>query len=466
MRYTLKTKFSLAIAMVVLLTVAVISFLTNYLFEEQFGAYMKRQQDQKTQAIAASLSQQYSIHTDTWNVESIHTIGMSALYEGYIIKVFDQRNRILWDAQAHDMSLCTDIMEDISIRMENKYPEINGDFTTKTLQLDNGSAAVGSVKVIYFGPFFLNESDFQFLDNFNTVLGGIALFSLLFSVLVGVLLAKRISTPILKTVDAAKQISDGDYSVRILERPGSSEVDMLMHSINDLAESLQKQEVLRKQLTADVAHELRTPIAIVQAQTEAMLDGVWAPTAVRLQSCHDEITRMGKLVNDLENLAKADADNLKLKKTEFNFLELVDDVITRHEADIKQRNLKIKVDGHETRLYADWDRMSQVVINLLANAVKYSEDGGEIGITILETQHSVVFAIQDNGIGIPEEEQPLIFERFYRSDKSRARKTGGSGIGLAIVKSIVEAHGGKVSVKSQVNQGSCFEVVLPKVPKP
>jgi signal transduction histidine kinase len=281
------------------------------------------------------------------------------------------------------------------------------------------------------------------------------------SLLVGHLLAKRISQPILKTVEIAKEISDGKYEVRLKEQSDTVELQLLITSINHLAESLETLEKLRKQLTEDVAHELRTPITILQSYLEAMTEGIWEASPDRLQSCYDEVVRIGKLVGDLENLAKLEKDNLKLDKQPMDLRAAIEHVVSTFEAESMNKKLSIEIKGANTLLLADHSRMKQVIVNLLSNAIKYSMDGCSITIEMFEHNESCGFSIHDNGIGIPKEELPYIFERFYRADKSRNRTTGGSGIGLTIVKSIIQAHGGKVSVMSELGKGSTFTVSLP-----
>lgn len=461
MKLSLKAKLSLTIALVVLLTVALISFLSNYLIQNQFKGYITAQQEKAAQQIVESISVQYDSSAESWNVDFIHTIGMYALYDGYIVKVFDKNGKAVWDAETCDMSLCTQVMDDISHRMMMEYPEMNGKFTTKDFSALQNSKEVGTVSISYFGPFFLSEDDFLFLDSLNKILAGIGLFSLIISVITGIFLARQLSKPILKTTAAAQDISNGKYDTRIQEGTGTKEVDQLIGSINHLAQSLERQESLRKQLTADVAHELRTPLTTVQTHVEAMMEGVWEPTRDRLSSCYDEMNRLSSLVSDLENLAKVESDNLKLIKTEINLRELAERAMSSFEMELKEKNLHAVVEGSCAPAQADRDRISQVMINLISNSVKYTPDGGEIRITLSDADDSVVVHIHDNGIGIPEEELPFIFERFYRADKSRNRNTGGSGIGLAIVKSIVTAHGGTVRVESRPDWGTDFMVTLP-----
>lgn len=462
MKFSLRSKLSLSIALVVLLTVALISFLSNYLIRTQFEGYVTNQQQKTAQKIVESIGVQYDAAADSWNTDFIHTIGMYALYDGYIVKVYDKDGKSLWDAETCDMNLCAQVMDDISHRMMLEYPTINGEFTTATYTLRQGAREIGSVSIDYFGPFFLSEEDFLFLDSLNRILIGIGVFSLLISAITGIFLARHLSRPILKTVEMTRDIADGKYCARIRENTGTKEVDQLIGSINHLAQSLEKQETLRRQLTADVAHELRTPLATVQTHMEAMLEGVWEPTPERLESCYDEMNRLENLVSDLENLAKVESDNLRLNKTLINLREMTEKALWNYEKKMKDRNLHVEVEGNCSSINADRDRINQVLVNLISNAVKYTPDGGNIRITLSDTDNSVIFNIRDSGIGIPKEEIPYIFERFYRADKSRNRNTGGSGIGLAIVKSVVSAHGGTVDVESRLNEGSNFIVKLPK----
>jgi len=462
MKHSLRTKLSLTIALVMLLTVALISLLSNFFIEKQFTNYIASQQEKRTLEIVNNLSQQYDVNAQTWDVKFVQTIGMNALNDGYIIKVYDNENKSLWDAETCDMAMCTQVTNDITQRMETKYPQLNGEFTSQTHNITQDNVIIGSVNIGYFGPYFLNPDDFQFLKALNLIFLGIGIFSLAFSVVIGAFLAKRLSQPIQKTVSVTKQISDGDYNVRIQENSNTIELDELIVSINQLADSLGKQEALRKRLTADVAHELRTPLTSIGTHIEAMIEGVWEPTTERLQSCHDEILRIGNMVQDMESLEKVESENLKLHKARINLFEIAEKAVSNFEADINKRNLKLSIDGHCPDIFADKDRINQVFINLISNAVKYTPDGGEINITLSETEKFVKIGFKDNGIGISEDERPFVFERFYRADKSRNRMTGGSGIGLAIVKSIVTAHGGLVEVESHLNQGSCFIVSLPK----
>ncbi|MDR0936579.1 MAG: HAMP domain-containing histidine kinase [Oscillospiraceae bacterium] len=213
------------------------------------------------------------------------------------------------------------------------------------------------------------------------------------------------------------------------------------------AEKLARQEEIRNQLTADVAHELRTPLTAVSTNLEAMAEGVLEPTAERLNACYNEIRRLGNLVADLENLAKTESDILKFDPVQLDLLELASEVFET-------------VEGEHVTVTADRERLLQVLNNLRSNAEKYG--GGEITVTVKNNKNYGEIAVADKGNGISAEDLPHIFERFYRADKSRSRSTGGAGIGLAIVKSIVTAQGGTVSASSNPGEGSIFTVSLKK----
>lgn len=462
MKFSLKSQLSAVIALIVLLTVALISFLSNELIQDQFKSYLAAQQRKTAEQLVESISLQYDDVSGLWDTEFVHAIGMNAMNAGYMIRVTDRSGGTVWDAQTCDMTLCTTIMDDISHRMMTNSPDSHGEFTTKTYPAMQSSVQVGTVSISYYGPFFLNEDDFLFLKELNRILLGIGVASLFIALATGVSFARYISRPLMKTMLLTQEIAAGNYEARITEREGSTEIRNLTGSINHMAEVLEQQENLRKQLTADVAHELRTPLTTVQTHIEAMVEGVWEPTCERLESCYEELSRLSVLVNDLENLAKVESANLSLEKNILDLRELVEKVLSGFEKERQEKNLKTEVSGFCQPIVADGDRIRQVCINLISNAFKYTPEEGSVTVTLSDAEDSVIMAVNDNGMGISEEELPFVFERFYRADKSRNRNTGGSGIGLAIVKSIVRAHGGTIRAYSKRGEGSTFTVILPK----
>lgn len=459
--YSLRTTIAIQYAFVVLIVVFLISIVSNFLISRQFENYVEEQQNEKAEDMALNLAHQYDAMSGGWNLDYVHGLGMYALNEGYILKLSNEKQDILWDAQNHDMTLCSQMMESISSQMQENYLGFEGKFVTHRYDLKQGNQVVGYLDVSYYSPYYLNENEFHFIEALNQILIVVGICSLLMAVVIGLFLAGSLSKPIAKIVEITERISDGDYSIRFQEGVKTKELDDLSRAVNYMAESLENQETIRKRLTSDVAHELRTPLANVSSYLEAIIEGVWEPTPERLQNCYDELERISKLVSDLERLKQMENENLKLHKTRENLLELVWAVIKNFEIQMESKNLRTIVTGGDVFACIDRNRMQQVITNLISNAVKYSNENGTIRVRIEKNADMASIQVQDEGIGIPEKDLPLIFERFYRTDKSRNRRTGGAGIGLTIAKAIVQAHGGKIMAESKQGIGSTFTVIFP-----
>lgn len=476
MKQKLSTQFSVGFALIVLITVALISLAANFLISHQFEKYVEEQQKSFSDGLAEALSDQYNASDNQWNLDYIHGFGMYALNDGYIIKLYDSEHNIVWDAENHDMTLCHQIMNTIIQRMETQKPEIDGTFVTHCYDLNQNGVFVGHADISYYSPYYFNENAFQFIESLNRILFIVGLVSLTGAIIAGLILARRISKPIASITELTREISDGNYDIQFESKVSTIELDELTSSVNQMAEALKNQENLRKRLTTDMAHELRTPLANVSSHLEAIIEGVWEPTPERLQNCYDEITRLSGIISDLEKLRQVEDENLKLNMEPIDLFELAQDVRTSFEKELQHKHLNCMIEGSSCIIPGDRQRLYQIVFNLLSNAVKYSYDGGNILIRITDTSTSAILIVEDNGIGIPSDELQLVFERFYRTDRSRSRKTGGSGIGLTIVKSLVQAHGGTVRAESRGpetnsrntngpwkrGEGSRFIVTLPK----
>jgi signal transduction histidine kinase len=287
------------------------------------------------------------------------------------------------------------------------------------------------------------------------------LIALIGAMITSRLISQKMIKPILNTVETAKLISKGQYKVMEEDIPDSDELKVLVTTMNQMASSLEQQEKLRKQLTTDVAHELRTPLTTVSSHLEAMIEGVWEPTEDRLRSCYEEIGRITGLVSDLESLSKIEVDNLKLTRTNEDLLEIMNTIKYNFEIETHKKQIDFTITGTSVSAPIDKDRIYQVIVNLVSNAIHYTPEGGSISCSVYKSEKEAVLEVADSGIGISEADLPYIFERFYRTDKSRNRRTGGAGIGLTIAKSIIMAHGGSIEVESKSSLGSRFIVRLP-----
>ncbi|MBX6377622.1 MAG: HAMP domain-containing protein [Clostridia bacterium] len=283
---------------------------------------------------------------------------------------------------------------------------------------------------------------------------------LVLAALLGLAASWYLARPLRQMAEVARRMRDGDLSARVAA-PGRGELGLLGCILNHLAASLEEQERLRRQLTADVAHELRTPLATLRGHLEAFLDGVWEPTPERLRDGYEEVVRLASLVEDLEDVALAEGGGLVLQRESIDLESFVASLLNLVTPSFLARRQVLAVRVEARSLRADPRRLKQVLLNLLANANRYAPEGGHVDLEVTEEDGEVVFRVRDDGPGIAEEDLPYVFDRFYRADRSRNRATGGSGLGLTVVRSLVEAHGGRVTVRSRPGEGTVFEARFP-----
>jgi len=462
MKHTLRFKLTTAFLLVTLIAFSLIGVFANVILEKQFEKYVIDNLNQKNDEIIATLESRYSDWGSKWDLSGLENLGVSALSDGLILRVSDTDGTVLWDAMTHNSGMCAEMLQSMANNMKSQNASFDGGYTEKNYQIIINNSVAGKVTIGYYGPYFYTDNDISFLNTLNKLLLLATAIAGILSFVHGTYMAKRLSGPISRVIKTAEQISEGNYDDRIKEISNTHEIIELTGAINTLAENLGKQETLRKRLTADVAHELRTPIANLQSHLEAMIDGIWKPDAERLKSCHEEAIRLSKIVSDLETLARYDGENITLNKERFDISELIKKTTLSFEKEFGNKNIALITEMQEQYLEADKDKIAQVMVNILSNALKYTNECGSIEVAITGDADEVQITIKDTGIGISQRDIPYIFERFYRADKSRSRATGGSGIGLAIAKSLVVAHGGTISVSSDYGSGSEFIVVLPK----
>ena len=285
----------------------------------------------------------------------------------------------------------------------------------------------------------------------------VGIISIVFAAIAGIILAGKISVPVKAATRAAKDIARGNYNNRINTDICTMELSELGNAVNHMAESLDNQEMLRRRLTSDVAHELRTPVANVSSNIEAIIEGVLEPTNERLSSCYNELERITGIITELEKLRQIEGENMILHIGHVDIYELAKEVKLIFENEMSKKNIRCDIIGEHIDVCVDKDKMSQVLNNLISNAVKYTDNYGNIQITVIQENENVVITVEDNGCGIDDNDIQYIFERFYRTDKSRNRSTGGAGIGLTITRAIVQLHGGTIHVESKKGVGSLFK---------
>lgn len=279
--------------------------------------------------------------------------------------------------------------------------------------------------------------------------------------------SRMIVVPIRKAIEVTKKIADGDYSKRVKIK-SNDEIGELGAALNKMAEGLEKIETLRRELVSNVAHELATPLTNISGYLEALHDEVIKgkePTKKTLLLLKEEADRLTAMIEDLRELSTVESSNFQLSLAHVSLKELADKIILKLKPQFEAKGveLKLTISSVLPEVLTDENRLTQILINLIDNALCFTPRGGQVEISAQAKNNFIELAVSDTGIGIAKEDLPHIFERFYRADKSRSRKTGGTGIGLAIVKELVRIHGGEIRVESKEGKGTKFSFTLPIV---
>jgi signal transduction histidine kinase len=463
---SLKHRLTLTYVLFISLALVVLTFIVNQITLQIFTSLIKQNITEKSNDIVRSVTEQYNPYSRNFDTVTIEAIGMNFIHEGYILTIFDEKGNFIWDARSHNMRECAEVLENIAARMEKEF-RVGGSFQNQQYPIRYAKQPVGNVSIETYGPFFYSEAEALFLSSVNRLFIMAGLVFVFLSVVISVLLSRTIARPILKAEEAARQIAalhspgtnnQQNIRIRLHDQYQTKELTGLSRSINALANELEEGERRQRQLISDIAHELRTPLTYLQGSMEAILDGVWKPDREHLTSCHEEIMRVARLIQDLNTLTNLEWENIALNKTDFDLAELLQITVEQFKAAARKKNINILLIFIPSPINADYDRLKQVFINILSNAVKYTEQGN-ITISIEPSPKNWRICITDTGIGIPPDDLPHIFERLYRTDKSRNRNTGGAGIGLSIAAAIVSAHGGTIKAESN-NGGTTFQVEL------
>lgn len=282
------------------------------------------------------------------------------------------------------------------------------------------------------------------------------------SLVIGVVLARSLTKPLHEITQATQAVAQGDLTQQVPVR-SDDELGQLATSFNQMSADLAQSRDLRRQMTADIAHDLRTPLSLILGHAEALSDGVLPPTPETFDVIHDEARRLNRLVEDLRLLSLAEAGELSLAVRPTQPQSLLERAVVAHAPAAQQKRIALLLDAppHLPDVLVDSDRLAQVLDNLVANALRYTPENGRIQLIARQTPTNIQLRVQDSGPGMSATELDHVFDRFYRGDKSRQRHEGGSGLGLAIAKSIVRGHNGRIWAESAPGQGATFIIELP-----
>jgi signal transduction histidine kinase len=469
MKISLMKKLSLGFILAVLGSIILVSAISNYTVGKKFQDYLVDEHNTKVNNAVEIINDLYSgqkessggINTSEINTDEIQRY--AELQELYI-EVKGSNNKTLYTSGSSHLKHSNMMMGNMMGSMMHNYSGINmGEYTENEYPLLSNNEKIGTIKIGYFGTSYLSSASVSFISALNHSIMISAIIALIFGFLISIIISKQISKPLVKITETANKMRDGNLKVRALINTSTKEIDDLSNSINYLAETLSSQEMLRKRLTSDMAHELRTPLTTLKTHVEAFIDGIWEPTTERFEIFYEEIERLTKMVDNLRNLAKLEEANINLNKSKVNISKELEKIIDTYKPIYIKENYELTSDiTPEVITMVDKDKFKQIINNLLSNSYKYLKPNGKVNVVLKKEKSKIIIKVIDNGIGIIEKDIPYVFERLYRSDLSRNKNTGGSGIGLAITKAFVEAHGGRIYLKSKVNEETTFTVELPE----
>ncbi|MCM1989916.1 sensor histidine kinase [Oceanirhabdus seepicola] len=457
MKISIKKYWIFINSIMIIAAIGLTVFISNAYLKSKFKDYMIMNSDKEVRSIIEEVEMQYE-GNGGWNKEYLKSIALRSLSDGYIITIKQDCGKVIWDTESYDEGQCKIILDDIERDMQGVFKDRDASYKKETYPVNIEGKNVGLVEIGRVGNFSYGQNELWFFKSLNSALLGIGIFLLFILGSIVYYLSVKISNSIKEVTNAAERVAEGEFNTQITTESNIVEIETLRNSINNMAYSLKEQGEVQKRITADAAHELRSPLATLQSHIEAMIDGVWEPSVKRLDVCHKEIMRLKRLVEDLWRLSKYESQNIVINKKKTNISELVRDIKNVYVLD--DNNNQVWDIEEDIYSVVDKDKLHQAIVNILQNAHKYGEEG-EIQISLKRRDGYFELSFIDQGPGIDEEDLPYIFNRFYRGDKTRERSKGGAGIGLTIAKKCVEVNEGEIVVNSKKNNGSEFIIKIP-----
>ena len=448
--HSIRRRLSLILIICSIAAVVLSAIFVNIAVDRTFNKYMSNIQDKRNKNVLEYFQQVYKndkIWTKDSGVEMMHEAYMS----NYCITLLDSNKNVVWGMNP------TDIKEKTQMTMHGNG---EGEYTSKTFDIKDGNSIVGYIIIGQYFPVILSQDDINFRNSINRGIAYSAVITIIIVSIIGLKLSKQFSGPIKRVSDISVDLSNGNYESKVEIKSNIRELNFLSKSMNTLGEKLKSQEDLRKKLISDISHEIRTPLNVLQNNLEAMIDGVVPISSERLVSLDDEVIRFSKLLDGLNMLKKFETNEIELLEEEIFIDELIAGVCEDFYFAAKNKNINLVYNiqnNGKYKMQGDIDKLKQVFINLISNSIKFTEMGGKVWVNLSENKNQIIVKIKDNGIGISEEDLPFIFERLYRGDKSR-HEIEGNGIGLTVVKKILDMHSAIIKVDSEKSLGT--EIII------
>jgi two-component system, OmpR family, sensor histidine kinase BaeS len=429
-------RLALAFLAVALAAVALLAILTAVLAAADVQSLVHRQRAELTEAVAVAATAAWEENSD-WVGGDLRPMLDLARRTGAEVELRDSAGRV--------------VVSSAGFAAERGAAQFRAPVLAQ-------SGPVGTVLTRFTGA-GLVSADRSLQVRLLQAIASAAGLAALLALVVAVVVARRITGPVTRLIAATRAMSRGERSARVGPVRAPGELLELTTAFDRMADNLDRQEQLRRDLVADVAHELRTPIAILQAEHEALLDGVAEPTPEELGSLRDEVLRLSRMVGDLHELAAADAAALHLTLRECDLADIAADAAGSLAGRFEAAGISLRRELEPVTIHADRQRLRQVVTNLLTNALKFTPGGGIVTIAARPAGSTAVLTVTDTGVGVPADELPHVFDRFWRG--RQAAQTSGSGIGLAIAAELAKAHGGELTARSAPGEGTTMTLTLP-----
>ena len=453
-RFPFALKLGLSFIIVILVSVALVYFLTARALTADFAEFREQSKKDLARQICCLLAE-YRMITGSWvGVDRLLSTQYSVIVEGQLVV---RRTSLVGGS----FSLANETGRVfISTEQDRVGTVLSEQEIVDGIPIESDGSRLGSLLLGGIGS-VLDPAEEEFLGSVSqsALIGGGIASGIAF--LLSALLITQVLSPLRLLSRATERIAHGDLPQRVTLK-ARDEFGRLGESFNRMIDNLRRSETIRQTMTADIAHELRTPVTIIQGSLEAILDGVYQPTTETIAPIYEEILHLGGLIDDLRDLALAEAGELRLDKEPTDLVALVEQVTETVRASVEQvPTLYVEADSALLKLSVDPKRIHQVLSNLLSNALRVTPRDGEIRVELSRQGEEVELRVSDSGPGIAAEDLPHLFERFYRGDRARSRSAGGSGLGLAIARQWVEAHGGRIWVENRETGGARFVVRLP-----
>lgn len=452
----LSNKLILSFLLAIFLSIFLISIIANSMINKRFDTYLVEEQQERLKRISRDLNQLYNENGHVFYEREINSY---ARLENIYIEVRDLDDKVLYASSnaGHMMH-----MGGMHGRMMRRHGMSGGQYVEKEFPLMAGDEKIGKLIIGYIDNSYLTEGALVFKETLAKSIFLSALFALFIGLGISILLSKSITRPLLDIRNMAIDIRKGNLNKRSVVKTNTREIKDLSESINYLAESLARQEDIRRKYAQDISHELRTPLTTLKSHLEALLDGIWEPNEEHLGILMAEIDRLSSLVDELRKSFRAREDEIILNKTTFNLSQELATIVTSFIPLYEKKACSIDMDIKDPiYIHMDRDKLRQIIHNLLSNSLKFLEKGGRVKIILREENNKAIIKVIDNGMGIKEDELPFVFNRFYSTKKTGEGASPSTGLGLTITKSIVEAHDGSIDIDSVYGEGTVVTIVLP-----